>query len=360
MGIRNLHTFLRARCPEIYKKVSLTQFAFKTFAIDLSIYLCRYKVLYKDKWIDAFLHLITHLRENEIHFVFVFDSKSPPEKDEEKRQRMIRREKMRKRVEDMERGLKLLLEKNIMTESLTRFSHPHQRQEDCVHTISKEIDRLKSHLFDIHINDFHALRELFDILGVPHINAVSEAEQTCTYFCQKGCVDAVLTEDTDVLAYGVPMYISKIDLMENTVTCILLSDVLDALRLTSTQFKDFCIMCGTDYNTNMSLVGPERAYKYIVEYKTLDAMIPHMNTDVLKFPRVRQLLSTDHMTLPPQTFLCRGPDMDKLGIFCFTHNCVFDIRRLERACTETSCMMTIDGHPLDMEVHLKRVPLLIK
>ena len=78
MGIRNLHTFLKKISPMIYKEVSLTQFAYKKIAIDFSIYLCKFKALYKDKWLDGFLNLMTCLRENEIHFIYIFDSKSPP------------------------------------------------------------------------------------------------------------------------------------------------------------------------------------------------------------------------------------------------------------------------------------------
>jgi 5'-3' exonuclease len=333
MGIRHLHTFLRAHCPHVYTEVSLTQFAFKKIAIDLSIYLCRYKVLYKDKWRDAFLNLMTCLREHEIHFIFVFDSKSPPEKDDEKRHRMEQRDKLRRRVEDMERGVKMLLEKNEVAPSIERFVRQHQRYEDHVSIITKEIERLRSHLFDIRTDDFDSLRELFAILDVPFVQADAEAEHSCAAFCKRGAVHAVLTEDTDIMAHGAPMYISKIDIVSSTVTCIVLAEVLESLGLTYEQFRDFCIMCGTDFNQNIHGIGPERAFKLIREHKTLENISNVLDTRVLNYPRVRTLFTADTVVTVPPRCVCGIPDRNDLQRYCFTHNSLVDHNRVFHAFT---------------------------
>jgi 5'-3' exonuclease len=48
--------------------------------------------------------------------------------------------------------------------------------------------------------------------------------------------------------------------------------VLNALRLTSTQFLDFCILCGCDYNESIRLVGPATSYNYITKYGNIEGI----------------------------------------------------------------------------------------
>ena len=80
MGIKNLHSFLRSKCPEIYKTMHLSEYAYKKIAIDISLYMFKYKTIFGDKWLDAFLKLVACLRKNEIHCVFIYDNGAPPEK----------------------------------------------------------------------------------------------------------------------------------------------------------------------------------------------------------------------------------------------------------------------------------------
>jgi 5'-3' exonuclease len=51
-----------------------------------------------------------------------------------------------------------------------------------------------------------------------------------------------------------------------------LSTVLSCLNLTSTQFVDFCLLCGTDFSSKVKGVGPASAIKQILEYGTLERL----------------------------------------------------------------------------------------
>ena len=102
MGIKNLHNLLRKVCPHVYNTVPLTKYAFKKIAIDLSLFMCKYKTSYGVHWLDGFLQMITVLRHNDIHFVIVYDSKAPPEKDNERKQRSEARAKSRLRVDKLQ------------------------------------------------------------------------------------------------------------------------------------------------------------------------------------------------------------------------------------------------------------------
>ena len=76
MGIKNLNTFLRKKCPQIYEEIHLSEFAFRKIAIDLSLYMCKFKSIYGDDWIHMFVKLVQCLRKNEIQCVFVYDTSS--------------------------------------------------------------------------------------------------------------------------------------------------------------------------------------------------------------------------------------------------------------------------------------------
>lgn len=343
MGIKNLHTFLRKQCPTIYKEISLTDLAFKKIAIDLSIYLCKYKCLYKEKWLDAFLNLMNCLRKNEIHFVFILDSKSPPEKEEEKQNRILQREKLKSRINDLEQGMQEYLETNQLNHSIQQLliKKPFQKSEPTPtlssHLLS-EIEKMKSNVLNIQSEDFDIIKELFDIMNVPYFYAISEAEASCAHLCLNGMVDAVLTEDTDILTYGCPKFLHRINIQENTIILIEMKHLLNELNFNYSQFLDFCIMCGTDYNSNIPKIGPERAFRLITEYKNIDNLNIPFDLSILKHQRVRELFHNDIVFDIPDIY-CGVPDLHKLQYFGFTHNCHFNLLELYHSFSISSAEM---------------------
>ena len=98
MGIKNLNKFLHQKCPEVFETVHISQYAFKKVAIDISLYMHKFKAIAGERWLSAFMNLITSLRRNNIHAVFVFDGKSPIEKNEERAKRRKEREKLEKYI----------------------------------------------------------------------------------------------------------------------------------------------------------------------------------------------------------------------------------------------------------------------
>ena len=47
------------------------------------------------------------------------------------------------------------------------------------------------------------------MFGIPYIQAPGEAEALGSHMCITNEFKALLTEDTDVLAYGIPIFISE-------------------------------------------------------------------------------------------------------------------------------------------------------
>ena len=122
-----------------------------------------------------------------------------------------------------------------------------------------------------------AFREVLQAIGIPCLTAKHDAEELCAYLC-KGKVQAVLTKDKDVLAWGCPQMLldtPQITTLENgdkvlVVEILELYDLLHALGYTYQQFMDFCIMSSCDFNTRVPQLGISRAKQLIDQYKSIE------------------------------------------------------------------------------------------
>lgn len=359
MGIKNLHHFLRKACPLIYTEFHLSKYAYKKLAIDTSIFMCRFKTIYGRQWLDAFLQLVSILRENEVHPVFVYDTKRPIEKEEERRNRAISRMKTKEKADTVLASWEtyksfykeqpecfgmegvIPLDREKMSLELSEFINKHYGEETSFRTV--EIDNLMDHmintLLSIRTEDFEQTKLLFDIMNVPYLDASGEAEATCAVLCRMGLVDAVLSEDTDVLNYKSPKFIHKLNFNQHTVVEIEYEDVLSKLNMTEDQFLDFCIMCGTDYNKNLFKIGPEKSYRLLQKHGSIEQIKVHNPTiDMTDFPfvRVREIFRDDQQLtkdMMDRVRYCGTPDSQRLLEFCFRNNCRYDLPRLFQSFT---------------------------
>jgi 5'-3' exonuclease len=162
-----------------------------------------------------------------------------------------------------------------------------------------------------------------------------EAEGTCAKLCIDGRVDAVLSEDTDVMAYGSPFMLHRINMQTETVTLIRLSNVLRSLHLTPCEFMDFCIMCGTDYNSNIFMIGPDKAYRYIGIYKSIEnlkACQDNIPVENLNFERVRAIFkNTSNIRYDPHYIPFCGPPVlsEELKTFLTEKNIRIELSAFE-------------------------------
>ncbi|NDE13719.1 hypothetical protein EBZ80_02180 [bacterium] len=341
MGIRNLHHFLRKTCPQIYKKVPISKYAFKKIAIDTSIFMCKFKNASGLAFMDSFLHLISVLRYNEVHFVFVYDSKAPPEKDRERQLRVQAREKNKIRIERLDALWSAYREdKEVVDDGtlggadaiLAGFIRRIMENEDSRSLPPQKIDaellRMKNSLLSIRSEDFALTKEFFRACRIPCIDAEGEAEATCSELVRRGLAAAVLTEDTDVLAYGANVMLHRMDTAESTVMEIDYEEMLTSLGMTADQFLDFCIMCGTDYNGNLPKIGPEKAFRLLKAHKSIEGISEIMDTSALNHRVVRSLFRHPIRLSVDSVPYCGFPDLVALKRLCFVHNCRFDLDRM--------------------------------
>ena len=96
-------------------------------------------------------------------------------------------------------------------------------------------------------------------MGLAYLQALGEAETLCAYLAIKGQVDAVLTEDTDVMAYGTPVMLAFKDLKvtDEQVYGLHHKNILKDLEMNHEEFRDLCILLSCDYNERVKGFVPD-------------------------------------------------------------------------------------------------------
>ena len=341
MGINNLNKFLRKNCIHVFKEIHISEYAYKKVAIDISLFLCKFKAVCGDNWVSAFINLISCLRQNEIHCVFIFDNGCPVEKLGEREERRKKQDNMKKKISDLNKSLDVYkktgvvddllgeLHEKISTDDSKRLLN--QKKYFNVRLVEEKIKKMSNYILNISQSDFELTKELFRILNVPFYDAPLEAECACADLCKRGIVDAVLTEDTDVIAYGSDIFLSKIDTSNGTCVRIVYEDVLKSLKLNESEFLDLCIMFGCDYNKNINKVGIETSYKYIQKYRSIDEISKQLSIDVsiLNHERTRELFTKYEKLDIENIPFCGVPNFDLLESFISRHE-LYNIKNFNK------------------------------
>jgi 5'-3' exonuclease len=345
MGIKGLSAFLRKQYPELFEVVHISEYHHKKVAIDTSLFMCQYKANYGEEgWLSAFIKLVSVLRENEVHCVFIYDNGAPPEKDAEKKERSQARDKMDERVSQLEESVDKFHTTGEVDQIL--FDFQDKRGLTSKSLLSREglgktiniaaieyaVKKMRKQLFHITQQDYSLTKNLFDILDIPYFNSVMEAETMCSDLCIQGKVDSILTEDTDVLAYGASEFVSKLNVTDGTCVRVRYEKVLEVTGLSSDSFLDFCIMCGTDYNKNINLIGPVKALKLLSLYGSIEKIAERCKIDVsvLNHIRVRELFRGYAKTNVKVSY-CGSPNFRELELFVTKKNIRTNIDSLRRS-----------------------------
>jgi 5'-3' exonuclease len=345
MGIKGLNQLLRNRCPTVFEKIHITEYAYQKIAVDTSLYMYKFKASVGDRWLLAFLKFVGCLRKHEIHCVFLYDSGCVKEKLGERAVRAAARAKIEEKVREYEDALvdfdttgevagclEELHAKAVKGTRRPRFlgttsSVPNVGVD--MDLVRREVERKQKTLVKISSEDFALTKELFDILRVPWYDAPLEAETICADMCKQGLVAGVLSEDTDVLAYGSPVLISTLDSASGVCTRVCHGQILQELELTVDSFLDLCIMSGTDYNKNIPQIGPERACNLIQKYGDIDAIRENtaMDVDVLNHARGRDIFK-NYERMNGAVPYCGQPDWEALKEFVSEHDLAMDVDTL--------------------------------
>lgn len=272
MGIKGLTKLLADNAPGAMKEQKFESYFGRKIAVDASMSIYQFLIvvgrsgteMLTNEAGDVTSHLqgmfsrTIRLLEAGIKPVYVFDGKPPDLKKQELAKRYSKRADATEDLNDArETGNKEDIEKfSKRTVKVTK-----QHNDDC--------------------------KKLLRLMGVPVIEAPSEAEAQCAALCKSSKVYAVASEDMDSLTFGAPRFLrhlmdpssKKIPVMEFEV-----SKVLEELNLTMDQFIDLCILSGCDYCDSIRGIGGMTALKLIRQHGSIESILENINKERYQIP----------------------------------------------------------------------------
>jgi len=334
MGIQDLFTLLKKECPTVIHHVKIDVLSGISVAVDISVFFNVFVKTSTQSWLEPFIHFLLRFKKKDIYPIFIFDGLEVPE--EKKGEQQHRRDTVNKSKDNLARGKELLplVEKYQslgeapppeVIEELKVIIGPKRAEKmetdftdiysilPSLHTAMKQLTKQTTPILPIYTS---IARDFIEALGFDHYLAKGEAEALCASMCIEGKVDAVITEDSDVMAYGCPYLICK--WRDGECDLIAMEDILFELGLSYESFRDLCILLKCDYNHRAKLppstkkrkdgeenkprgVGMVKALELINEHQSLENIEPLLwDPEVLNYRRCRELFQPPSTSfLPP-------------------------------------------------------------
>jgi len=123
--------------------------------------------------------------------------------------------------------------------------------------------------------------------GVPYVVAPYEADAQCAHLAASGAVAAVLTEDSDLLAYGVARCLFKLrEGSVEEVACLRLPACreLNLVGFDPHLFLQMCVLAGCDYLPSVPGVGVKRAHALVRRFRSAAAAVRHLRFEGAAVP----------------------------------------------------------------------------
>jgi len=207
-----------------------------------------------------------------LKLVFVFDGKPPELKIAElARRRQVRQRYEKERDEALRAGdLATAYSKTTMTSKLTREM-------------------------------IGEARDLLRMMGIPTVQAPSEAEAQAAHMAASGAVWAAGSKDYDSLLFGAPRLVRFITLSGKEFLpsrgtfrpiepeLIDAERWLQSLNITRAQLIDLGILVGTDFNDGVKGIGPKKALKLVQHHGTIDQMREEIRATLGDVNEIRQI-----------------------------------------------------------------------
>jgi len=132
------------------------------------------------------------------------------------------------------------------------------------------------------------LIELLRKEGVEFMVAPYEADAQLTFLCLNGFVDAVISEDSDLVPYGCPRMIYKLDKDGNGKE-VLFADLgsvteVDLSRFSAEMLRHMCILSGCDYLESLPGMGLKKAHALLARHGSMGEVFKILETSKLAVP----------------------------------------------------------------------------
>jgi len=252
MGIRGLTGWIRWAAPAAIKTPNWASFTKKRVGIDILGFLYKAKAN-KTHPITYIAHLIAKCREYNIIPIPVFDGKPPDEK----------RETIKLRNEARIKNDQKLQQLNTDIENVDMTAE--QRE-----LLKREMGNLAAGSIYVTTDERDEVKRLLYASGVLFLNANGEADNVLAYLIRHGELDAVMSNDMDLLARGVHTMLvpEKMGVPGDSSgwICYELNNILQHAGLSFLQFLEMCVLMGSDY-TNKAKSLPFKQSYFTIKYK---------------------------------------------------------------------------------------------
>ncbi|XP_008450492.2 flap endonuclease 1 isoform X2 [Cucumis melo] len=314
MGIKGLTKLLADNAPKGMKEQKFETYFGRKIAIDASMSIYQFLIVVGRSGTEMLTNeageVTSHLQgmfnrtirllEAGIKPVYVFDGKPPDLKKQELAKRYSKRADA---TEDLADAIEVGNKEDIEKFSKRTVKVTKQHNDDC--------------------------KRLLRLMGVPVIEAPSEAEAQCAALCKLGKVYAVASEDMDSLTFGSPRFLRhlmdpssrKIPVMEFEV-----AKILEELNLTMDQFIDLCILSGCDYCDNIRGIGGLTALKLIRQHGAIEGILENINKERYQIPddwpykEARQLFKEPLVCTDEEQLDIKWTTPDEEGLLTFLVN----------------------------------------
>eukprot|EP01064_Diplonema_japonicum_P009249 TRINITY_DN1670_c1_g2_i1.p1 TRINITY_DN1670_c1_g2~~TRINITY_DN1670_c1_g2_i1.p1 ORF type:complete len:390 (+),score=100.59 TRINITY_DN1670_c1_g2_i1:69-1238(+) len=275
MGIQGLTKLLTDKAPGCIKETEIKSYFGRTIAIDASMSIYQFLIAMKmasesgvSELSNAEGMVTSHLQgmwsrtirmlSEGMKPVYVFDG-APPE--------MKRKELDERKAKAAEAQAEL---KRAVTEG----------DAELIEKMSKRTVRVSK-------EQTAECKKLLTLMGIPCIEALTEAEAQCAELVRFNKAWAVGTEDMDALTFGAKVLLRHLSYSEAKKQPILefhIQAVLESLEMDQDQFIDMCILLGCDYCPRIPGIGPVRALQGIRKFKTIEAFIESLDAEKHPLP----------------------------------------------------------------------------
>ncbi|XP_060676493.1 exonuclease 1 isoform X1 [Ziziphus jujuba] len=264
MGIQGLLPVLKSIMEPIHiKDLEGCYVAVDTYswlhkgALSCSKDLC--KGLPASRHIEYCMHRVNLLRHYGVKPVLVFDGGLLPMKGEqEKKRARVRKENLARATEHESNG----------------------NNAAAYECYQKAVDISPSIAYDL----IQVLKEE----NVCYVVAPYEADAQMTFLAVSKQVDAVITEDSDLIPFGCPRIIYKMDKFGQAVefrySKLELNKELSFAGFTKQMFLEMCILSGCDYLQSLPGMGIKKAHAFVKKFTSYEKVIKHLRYSTASVP----------------------------------------------------------------------------
>ncbi len=214
MGVRYLNPYLLSHAKGIHQ-IFLRSLYKKWIVIDTSIYLYKFKSL--DALLEKMEEFIILLKDLSIYPIFVFDGEPKQNK------------------------------KRILKERRQYKQRAWKKYNESTNLSEQERAYLKTNYTRVSKKNVDDVKVLMDRYQVMYMDAPHEADELCARLMLTNKVYACISDDMDMLLYGCTRVIRNLDIDSKTGILYNLTIILSSLKMTHHDFKQICILSGSDY-----------------------------------------------------------------------------------------------------------------